>query len=240
MAANGSGRVLRARGRGLVFDPELVGDPAPDMLDPPSWAGRVTGHAGRGRGGVAFVAGDTGDWALRHYRRGGFVGRLVEDRYVFTGGERTRGFREWRMLAALVKRGLPVPRPVAAAYARRGLTYSGDLATLRIPGAETLSARLHREGPDAQPWAAVGETVRRFHDVGAWHADLNAHNVLLDGQDRVWLIDFDRGRFRSPGPWQQASLARLERSLKKIAREEGAPAVSPDGWSRLLEGYSGG
>jgi len=227
-------------GRGLLFDPALVSEPRPDLLDPATWAGRATGHAGRGRGGVTFVAADSGEWALRHYRRGGLVGRMIDDRYLFTGADRTRGFREWRMLAALHGRGLPVPRPVAASFRRTGLTCTGDIATLRIPGAEPLSARLSARGPDGQPWASIGRTIRRFHDAGAWHADLNAHNILLDASDAPWLIDFDRGRFRAPGAWREDNLARLERSLRKIAGEPGAPAFSPSGWAELLAGYSAG
>lgn len=231
-------RVVAGDGWGVVCDPGLVDDPGPALLDPAAWAGRVTGRAGRGRAGVTFVAADGCEWALRHYRRGGLVGRFVRDRYVFLGAERTRGFREWRMLAALRGRGLPVPRPVAAGYRRAGPFYTADLATERLPGAEPLSTCLRVAGPESQPWRRIGETVRRFHDAGAWHADLNAHNVLLDPAGEPWLIDFDRGRFRSPGPWARASLARLERSLRKIAREEGAPPFSPIGWQELLAGYA--
>jgi 3-deoxy-D-manno-octulosonic acid kinase len=237
--APGEGR-LSGAGRGLLFDPALVPEPRPDLLDPATWTGRVSGQAGRGRGGVSFVAADSGEWALRHYRRGGLVGRMIDDRYLFTGADRTRGFREWRMLAALHARGLPVPRPVATSFRRQGLTYTADLATLRIPRAEPLSARLTARGPGEQPWAAVGRVIRRFHDAGAWHADLNAHNILLDDSDSLWLIDFDRGRFRAPGGWREASLARLERSLRKIAGEPGAPPFSPSGWAELQAGYSAG
>ena len=109
----GEGRVSGG-GWGLVFDPALVPVPGPDLLDPATWSGRVAGHTGRGRGGVIFVETDAGEWALRHYRRGGLVGRVIDDRYLFAGANRTRGFREWRMLAALHRHGLPVPRPVAA------------------------------------------------------------------------------------------------------------------------------
>jgi len=239
MAGSGEGR-LSGNGWGLVFDPALVAAPGPDLLAPATWPGRIAGHTGRGRGGVTFVETDSGEWAVRHYRRGGLVGRVIDDRYVFAGANRTRGFKEWRMLAALHGSGLPVPRPVAASFRRHGLVYTADIATLRIPGAEPLSARLADRGVDGQPWASIGRMIRRFHDAGAWHADLNAHNILLDGSGAPWLIDFDRGRFRAPGRWPEDNLARLERSLRKIAAEPGAPAFSPAGWTALRAGYAGG
>jgi 3-deoxy-D-manno-octulosonic acid kinase len=225
-------------GWGLVCDPALVDRPDPDLLVPDAWTEHIVGRAGAGRGGVVFVAAGDQQWALRHYHRGGLFGRLVRDHYLFTGAGRTRGFREWTMLAALAAGGLPVPRPVAASYRREGLVYTADLATVRIPGAEPLSARLRVPGAGEPPWVEIGATIRRFHDAGAFHADLNAHNILLDGAG-CWLIDFDRGRFRRPGPWRQANLARLERSLRKIAAEPRARPFSAVGWQDLLAGYAG-
>ena len=66
------------------------------------------------------------------------------------------------------------------------------------------------------PWEAVGQLVARFHRAGLEHADLNAHNLLFDGQGRGWMIDFDRSRLRIPASgWREANLLRLQRSLRK-------------------------
>ncbi|MEJ2514944.1 MAG: 3-deoxy-D-manno-octulosonic acid kinase [Gammaproteobacteria bacterium] len=227
-------------GWGLIYDPALVADPAPTLLDPAAWKDQHTGAAGRGRGGVTFVSAPGGEWAIRHYRRGGLFGRLVRDHYLWTGDERTRSWSEWRMLEALRARGLPVPRPVAALFRRSGLLYTADIATVRIPYAEPLSARLAGAGPDAQPWAVIGRTIAGFHAAGAFHPDLNAHNILVDAAGQPWLIDFDKGKFRSEGDWRRSNLQRLERSLHKIAAEPGAPPFSAEGWNALVEGYAEG
>ncbi len=227
-------------GWGVLYDPALVEQGTRELLQPAAWRGRQTGEAGRGRGGVAFVASQGEEWAIRHYRRGGLFGRLVRDHYIWAGAERTRSWREWRMLHALRTKGLPVPRPVAAGFERSGPVYTADIATLRIPDAEPLSARLRQEDGQALPWKDIGRMIARFHAAGAFHADLNAHNILLDGAGRPWLIDFDRGEFRSGGGWPQANLQRLERSLHKIAGEPGAPPFSAAGWGHLLEGYAEG
>lgn len=170
-----------------------------------------------GRGGVPFLVTPAGTCALRHYRRGGLVARLVADRYLWTGAERTRAFREFRLLATLTDAGLPVARPVAARYVRSGPSYRADLLTLRIERAQTLSRHMGDSGATPTLAARVGETIACFHVAGAWHADLNANNIMIDSAGAVWLIDFDRGRLRKPrASWQQANLARLRRSLAKL------------------------
>ena len=58
-------------------------------------------RAAGGRGTVAFVRDGERRWVLRHYRRGGLVARLLDDRYLWTGADRTRAFREWRLLREL-------------------------------------------------------------------------------------------------------------------------------------------
>ena len=192
--------------------------------------------AERGRAQVVFVPTPAGEWALRHYCRGGLFGRVVRDCYAWLGAERTRCFREWRMLARLLELGLPVPTPVAAAWRRTGLCYRADLVTQRIPSAAPLSSRLAQG--EAVDWRGIGAMLWRFHEAGACHADLNAHNIMLDAAGQGWLLDFDRGRFRAPGNWRDDNLARLERSLRKIACDPGMPPFSAAGWGMLLAGYA--
>ncbi len=219
----------------ILYDPSRLDHPTPDDFEPAALAaaGRVTGTAA-GRGRAWFVAAPAGGAAtvLRHYRRGGLVARLVADRYWWRGEEATRAFRELRLLARLEELGLPAARPVAARYARASFGYRADLVTLEIPQARTLAARL-AEGLGPVLWRRIGATIRAFHDAGVRHADLNAHNVLLDGAGEVHLIDFDRGTLAAPGGWRAANLERLHRSLNKL----GGGAAPEAGWAALLEGY---
>ena len=231
-----SAAIARGPGWAILHDPELVVAPDADFFAPARWGAVVEGHAGRGRGRVVFVAAGADQWALRHYRRGGLVGRVIADLYPWLGEAATRSFREWRMLAQLRSAGLPVPRPVAAGWQRRRSCYTADLATVRIPGAAPLSARL--AAGEAVDWRRIGQVLRAFHAAGACHADLNAHNILLDAAGAPWVLDFDRGRLRAPGAWQGRNLARLERSLRKIAAEAGAAGFSEAGWEALLAGYA--
>jgi 3-deoxy-D-manno-octulosonic acid kinase len=174
---------------------------------------------------------------LRHYRRGGLIARLSHDRYVWSGEDRVRAFAEWRLLFYLAQRGLSVPTPVAAFFRRAGLTYRCDLITQRIGHAEALSAALASTALGEPVWRAIGAAVARLHRHGVDHADLNAHNILLDENSAVSVIDFDRGRLRAPGAWTSSNLSRLQRSLTKIAAGLPPDRYTPESWRHLMAGY---
>jgi 3-deoxy-D-manno-octulosonic acid kinase len=189
-----------------------------------------------GRGGVRLVRHGNQEWIWRQNRRGGFVGRLIAGRYLWLGRERTRVWREWRLLQTLHARGLPVPAPVAAVHSRHGLVYECGLLTERLPGVESLAARLNRAPLPDTTWTAIGRCLARFHAAGACHADLNAHNILFNDRDEVFLVDFDRGRLRRPGGWRARNRRRLHRSLVKITRDLPGEVFPPGAWRRLEAG----
>lgn len=210
-----------------------------DWFAPDYWRERdaLRVQAG-GRGGVAIIESPAGDCVLRHYRRGGLVRALLGDRYLWLGADRTRPFMEFRLLAEIARLGLPGPLAVAARYRRRGLFYRADLITRRIADTQTLADCLAAGSLDRELAEAVGAVVGRFHRAGIWHADLNAHNVLIS-QAGLHLVDFDRGRRRVPAArWRQANLRRLRRSLLKLgAAREGEQAFERDIWQPLLHGH---
>jgi hypothetical protein len=78
-----------------------------------------------------------GRWAVRHYRRGGLVARLLGDRYLRVGT--SRPFRELEASEAARARRIPTPRVVAAAVYPAGLFYRGDLVTAYIPDTVELA-----------------------------------------------------------------------------------------------------
>lgn len=229
---------LRDGGRGMVYDPELVSEPDFNLGDDSWWRDRgcLLGKTS-GRGTVYFVAADKGQWALRHYRRGGLIGRWFDDHFIWLGEDRGRSFHEWRLLARLRDMGLPVPRPVAAIYQRDGLAYTAELVTVRIPGAIPLSQRMQDGAVDASHWQLIGRCIRRFHDAGSCHADLTGHNILLDDNGAVYLLDFDRGDIRAGGAWQASNLERLHRSLRKISAQDEDIDVTAADWRLLIEAY---
>jgi 3-deoxy-D-manno-octulosonic acid kinase len=207
----------------------------------PQAATMVASAVAKGRGGAFFLDVGSHRWVARPYRRGGLVALVSKDRYLWNGEQNVRSFREWRTLAALRAQGLPVPAPVAARYRRRGSSYRAELITERLENTEPLSVRLEREMLSLATWVAIGRCIRRLHDAGAYHADLNAHNILLTagGTDatRVWVVDFDRGSIRRQGLWRDANLARLYRSLRKISVGLAPDRFTAAEWGTLLASY---
>lgn len=229
---------------GILYDAALLGqltlERAQSWLCEQRWrsAGTVEDSAA-GRGTTLFVESDSlGGFVLRRYQRGGWMAPLMTDRYLWTGALRARPVREWRLLARLFAAGLPVPRPVAAGYWRAGPTYRAALLTCRLWGTQSLAQRLSQAPLPASTWRAIGACIRRFHQAGVDHADLNAHNVLIDAVDRAYLVDFDRGRLRRPAAgWRRRNLARLLRSLRKLGVEQRYPGFMATAWRSFEHGY---
>ena len=233
-------------GGAILYDASLGGQAGDDWFEPDWWqtSARVTGEAG-GRGRVLFLRPadrpDGEQWVLRRFRRGGIVRHVIERHYLWLGEARTRGFAEWRMLARLHAAGLPVPRPVAARYRRvAGLTYTAELITQRLPENRTLRELYTDDEVPAEIWPRVGAVVRRMHEAGAYHPDLNAGNLLVTADHQVFIVDFDQGRLLAPGRWQARNLARLQRSLQKTALQGGRTALLGEHWQALLQGYREG
>jgi len=227
-------------GRGIgsiLFDQTQLRQADPRWFDPEAWGARAVPVSGSGRGGAWFID-DTsnGPTVLRHYLRGGVVAVVNRDRHLWRGAHRTRSFVEFRLLRELLKRGLPVPQPIAASYVREGLSYRAAILMERLVGVRSL-AELAADDPAAVPWAQTGKLVARFHREGLDHADLNAHNILFDESGQGWLIDLDRSRMHIPDTaWRERNLARLQRSLLKLRGARSEEDVRED-FARLRAGY---
>jgi 3-deoxy-D-manno-octulosonic acid kinase len=237
-AAAGEEALARWAGGAMLYDASALGQSEPHLFDLGFWqqAGSVETTSG-GRGTVAFVRTPQGErWVLRHYRRGGLVARLSDDRYLWTGEARTRSFHEWRLLRQLREWQLPVPRPIAAGYTRNGMSYRADLLTEELPVRLTLAQALQAGALPASAWEAVGHCVGALHARGVQHADLNAHNLLLGAQGAVYVLDFDRGRIRARGAWENDVLLRLQRSLRKVTTGLPPDRFGADQWQALLAG----
>ena len=227
-------------GGAILFDPAVSSQVDDDWFMPSHWRelGALRMQTG-GRGGVALVGTPAGEGVLRHCRRGGMVPRFMGDRYLWTGAERTRSFAEFRLLASMAREGLPVPAPIAARYRRHGPFYTADLITQRVASARTLAECLAWGSLDAELAQRTGELVARFHRAGVWHADLNAHNILV-AESQLYLIDFDRGERRPPDEtWRIANLQRLRRSLVKLgAMAESEAVFERTLWQPLEQAYA--
>jgi 3-deoxy-D-manno-octulosonic acid kinase len=228
----------------IVYDASRMDCPAADYFHVDFWRSQnaLSGEA-TGRGSAWFLETPSGPVVLRQYLRGGWAAKLSRRHYFFTTATRSRPFREFYVLAELYELGLPVPRPVAALCEFQRLMSSGAILTATIPSARTLadvlSSELKSFMSQSDFWESIGQCIRNFHDAGLWHADLNARNILLDAENRVFLIDFDRARFRPAKAVRgMGNLRRLKRSLIKLWPLQASAELEP-AWDRLLVAYHG-
>lgn len=234
-------RTVCRRREHILYDGGLFATPPaaalfdPGKLEKQGLLGGV--FSGRGLGNSYHIVLERDQWMLKHYRRGGLIAKVLKDVYFGLCRERSRSWREWHLLADLYANGLPVPRPVAARVFKGPGIYQADLITRFIPDARTLSELLQTEALPAVLWHAIGHCIRRFHDQGVFHADLNARNILLTTEGHVYLIDFDRGRIRRGESWKAVNLARLNRSLRKLKRSSLESHLTDDDWENLMAGY---
>ena len=224
----------------FLYDADLLPAAQAELFDPRHHRQQRTiqGEA-LGRGTTYFVRVDEHTCVLRHYQRGGLVAKLLNDYYWWTGIEQTRAWREWHLLKTLSEKGLPVPQPVAAHVVKNGLYYRADLMTLRLNASKSLTDCLRKQELPSAQWRNIGCTVRAFHNAGVYHADLNAHNVMLSDDGAVYLIDFDKGEIRAAASrWQQANIDRFKRSLQKLSAQISPFHYSPLVWQHFVKGYS--
>jgi 3-deoxy-D-manno-octulosonic acid kinase len=222
----------------IVYDADAIQHPDPFLFNQGYWSerGAVTGEAA-GRGSALFLNTPFGSAVLRQYLRGGKAAKISRDHYVFTGFAKSRPVTEFTILERLSADGLPVPGPLAAMCVRDGMLYRGWILMRMIRDASPLADLMPERQNDPGLWRATGQCIRRFHDHGVIHADLNARNILVDGAGKIHLIDFDRARIRKQNTRAfNSNLKRLYRSLRKVWPERDLEQL-PTCWRSLQEGY---
>ncbi len=224
----------------IIHDADVVADFPPQHFDPDYWRdrGAYEGEAEQGKGTTVFLREGGQSWAMRHYHRGGAVAWFVRDAYLWTGLKRTRPWREFQLLAHLTELGLPVPAPVAARAVRSRFVYRADLVMQRIENARVWQDWMRNDQLQAQDWQDLGQTLRRFHDAGVCHHDLNINNIMRTEEGAIYLIDFDRSRIRKGGElWKRQNLDRLMRSINKQQDKGVDLHFGEPSWRQLLQGY---
>jgi tRNA A-37 threonylcarbamoyl transferase component Bud32 len=181
---------------------------------------------------------------IRQYSHGGllrpFTGRL----YLFG----SRSFRELALTEEIRSCGIPTVQPIAAIH-RFILPpfYQAYFLSLEIPHSKDLIQYFREIGTSPsreniilkrKTIRSAGLLLRKFHQSGFFHADLQLKNILVAG-DQPFLIDFDRSyRKRTLSIRERMkNLLRLNRSVEKW-RRLGLPINRTDRW-RFFLAYAG-
>jgi hypothetical protein len=194
---------------------------------PESW--RAAAGSARGETGAAVTLAPDCTARIKQLRRGGWTASLWRD--AFAGLDRP--LDNLRLPLEAARRGVATPAPIALWIEPccRGFVRAW-LAFEEAAGARDLRGRL---GEGLKPALAA---VRKMHDLGVEHRDLNLGNLLVAG-DRAWVIDLDRARLHDAPlgfAARQRALRRLERSYVKLRHpDEADPAVR----DAIYDGYAG-
>ena len=144
-----------------------------------------------GRGAVlqVFLHG-IGSVVVKQYTRGGLLRYLLKRYYLRTG--QIRCAQEYELTYFLRPLGINIPEPVAFASKGR-LIYQAWLVTREIPNVIPLSkleqqANSHFESIMDSLVDQVTSLVK--HSI--FHPDLHPGNALVDSENRVFLLDFDK------------------------------------------------
>ncbi|AHG63597.1 3-deoxy-D-manno-octulosonic acid kinase [Advenella mimigardefordensis] len=209
--------------QGIRIHPDFPVPSRIEIFTPRTWGDKATKVSDGGRNTAWYLDTPWGEAVLRHYHRGGLIGRFVDERYLWVSEEITRSFAEFALLNEMHAQGLPVPRAMAASYQRRGVTYRAAIMTERLRNTISLAQAISQAGPASiKLIEPVSAAIRQLHDANVYHADLNAHNILVDDVQKIWLIDFDKSSRRNmTAALRQQSLERLGRSLQKLLGEQG-------------------
>ena len=181
---------------------------------------------------------------VRHYSHGGLLGFATRDFYCLG----SRSFRELALTEEIRASGIPTVCSIGAIHQRLLLFfYRAYFLTREISEAKNFIEYLSETGRSAQGEQLsrkrgilrdAGHTLRKFHDAGFFHADLQLKNLMV-ADAKTYLIDFDRSYRKQPLSQKERlnNLLRLNRSADKW-KQKGLPITRTDRW-RFFLAYSG-
>lgn len=205
--------------------------------DPERLCARQTGVMHIGRGSMPAIELEPGMHErvlVRKYRRGGLLRFFLPDVFF----SQSRAFDELAVTLAAAQSGIPVADVVAAVSLRTaGILRRHYLVTRELRDCCDLPAWFQGGCTDEEVETRtrlLADLIRRMHDSGLYHADLNLKNILVGREDarRLFIIDWDKST-HAQGPLgqdaRQRNVIRLCRSAAKLRlRGIPVPAEFPD------------
>jgi tRNA A-37 threonylcarbamoyl transferase component Bud32 len=189
---------------------------------------------GRAPVATAVIKG-LGPVIIKQYLRGGIMKFILKNRYVKFGKPRSQV--EFESMLKLRKYGIRAPEPVAFAY--RGFPlYFAWLITREIEQSCTL-AELNCQDINrvSNIMDKVIEQIDKLVECRFFHVDLHPGNILVDGDDNIYIIDFDKGHLSSTQK-EQLYDAYYQRWRRAIAKHQ-LPKILDDMLLKGLNNLSG-
>ena len=131
-----------------------------------------------------------GSVVVKYYTRGGLLRFIVKRRYLKWGKKRCQV--EYELLQKVRSLGVNAPEPISYA-SQGGLFYKGWLVTKEIKQKQTLAE--FSSSDKGRCHILMKELIDQISILinnNIFHVDLHPGNVLVDSNDRVFLLDFDK------------------------------------------------
>ena len=240
-------QLLKIKQNIILYDDTLISEVDENLFDLEFWANdEETRLINKGRGKALLINCQGLPSVLKHYYRGGLVSNFLSETYLWQGKRNARSIKEFMVLQEMFQAGLPVPRPIAARVNRQGIFYTADLITSRIDNSSSMGDLLKKDSMSSDLWKNIGSCIASFHMKGFYHNDLNVENILIDSDQKVFLLDFDKAVQMDPiNSMAQKNINRLQRSINKTLQTNderifpGTPYPYPKAeWEILLAEYS--
>lgn len=137
-----------------------------------------------------IIPGPHGELFLKQYKTRGVKERL---KYFLLP---SKAEKEWTMARRALSKGILTPPPLAMAERRKGrILKDGLLITQAIAPSSPL-IELIPEGRYGDLLVRAARLIRQTHDVGLFHQDLHAGNILVGGEEEnLYVIDLHRSKF---------------------------------------------
>lgn len=172
-------------------------------------------RGGRGQT-LLFTSKNSRQLVLRHYFRGGLMGKLLKDRFFIFEKHAHRAFDEYKLLNFMYKNGLNVPRAIIAREILCGAFLRQDIVIEQIACSNDLARIICERHLTNSELENIGKCIRKMFSLNIDHTDLNLRNILLDNNGKVYLIDFDKCyKCNLSFARKRAILDRLLRSFNK-------------------------
>ena len=187
--------------------------------------------------GRAYIYKLEDDMVVRHVIHGGAFRHITRDRFLGLG----RSLRELKVSHYLIEKNVLTPEIIAIRYIRDGIFYSIWVISRLVPNSSDLLEYVKTyqyKVPAIMEKAGI--LVRRIHELGVFHPDLQIKNILVDSDSRLWMLDLDKARYMGyvPSLARRMNINRFFRSCKK--RSARGEILLPKGWEQaFLKGYSG-
>lgn len=146
--------------------------------------------------GSSVVKGDTGvrKVVVKHYRRGGAL-HLINKHYYLSTFTASRAKREFEFLELVRRKGVNAPLPIAYAI-KGGFIYRNWLATEEIPNTSDLCFLGENDYAKIEKYTVeLARQIKILIKNKIFHVDLHPGNVIVDENDKLYILDFDKACF---------------------------------------------